>query len=109
VSYSVSKASLSPARRRLLESMQQLYFGRIENLVIQDGQPIFDPMPRVVREHKFGGENGPRAEAATADFLLKTQVIDLFKLFDELGDGIIEVLETKHGLPFRIFVAEVPA
>jgi hypothetical protein len=103
----VSKASLSPARRRLLESLQQLYFGRIENLVIEDGQPIFDPMPRVVREHKFGGENGPSPKSAAADFLLKAQVVELFALFDELRDGILDVLEVKHGLPFRVFVVEV--
>jgi hypothetical protein len=107
VGYSVSKASLSPARRRLLESLQQLYFGRIENLVIQNGQPIFEPMPRVVREHKFGGENGPSPESTAADFLLKAQVVELFELFDGLRDGILDVLEVKHGLPFRVFVVEV--
>jgi hypothetical protein len=102
------KASLSPARRRLLELLQQVNFGRLESLVIADDEPVFDPSPRIVREIKFGGENGPRHEIGAADFNLKSQVIELLAFFDELHNGVIDVLEIKHGLPFRI-VTEVAA
>ena len=101
-----SKASLSPARRRLLEICQQVNFGRVESLVVQGAEPVVDPPPRIVREIKFGGENGPRPELGTADFLLKQQVVELFAFFDELQDGVIAVLEIKHGLPFRVIVTE---
>ena len=57
-------SSLSPARRRLLRLMQQLNFGRIEQLTIRRGEPVLEPMPRLVVEYKFAGENGPRPEAA---------------------------------------------
>ena len=103
------KASLSPARRRLLELLQQVNFGRLESLVIVDGEPVFDPPPRIVREIKFGGENGPRAELGASDFLLKSQVIELLAFFDELQNRTIDVLEIKHGLPFRVIVTEVAA
>ncbi len=105
----LSKAALSPARRRLVELLQQLNFGRVEGLSVLDGDPVFDPPPRVVREVKFGGENGPRPEAAAADFPLKSQLVELFQHFDEIGDGTIDVLEVKHGLPFRMVVAEAAA
>lgn len=105
----LSKASLPPSRRRLLEMFQQINFGRVESLVIQDGDPVLHPRPTIVREHKFGGENGPRAELATDDFLLKQQVVELFAFFDQLQNGEIEVLEIKHGLPFRMIVREVAA
>lgn len=105
----LSKASLPAPRRRLLELMQAINFGRIEGLTILDGNPTFDPPPRVVREIKFGGDNGPRAERDVANFLLKEQVVELFQHFDRLGDGTIEVLEVKHGLPFRMLVAETAA
>jgi hypothetical protein len=62
-----------------------------------------------VREHKFGGENGPRPELATTNFLLKQQVVELFAFFDQLQDGEIDVLEIKHGLPFRMIVTEASA
>lgn len=104
-----SKAALSPARRRLLELMQSIHFGRVENLVVRGGEPSFDPPPRVVREVKFGGDNGPRPELATGDFKLKAQVVELFRELDRLGDGTALVLEVKHGLPFRLLVAEAAA
>lgn len=103
------KASLSPARRRLLELLQQVNFGRMETLVVANGEPVFNPPPRIVREIKFGGENGPRQELGIADFHLKSQVVDLLAFLDELQNGTIDVLDVKHGLPFRAVVAEVPA
>ncbi|QDU76926.1 hypothetical protein Pan97_39830 [Bremerella volcania] len=104
-----SKQDLSACRSRLLELMQSVNFGRIEHLSIAGGEPILDPCPVIVREHKFGGDNGPRPEVAAEDFLLKQKVVELFAFFDELQDGVIDVLEIKHGLPFRMIVTEVPA
>jgi len=105
----LSKAALSPPRRRLVELLQQVNFGRIEGLNVLDGEPLFDPPPRVVREIKFGGDNGPRPEAAAADFALKSQVVELLQSLDWIGDGTIDVLEVKHGLPFRMSIAEAAA
>ena len=49
-----AKSSLSPARTRLVGLMQRLNFGRIDELRILDGEPLFDPPPlgaeaRIVR------------------------------------------------------------
>ena len=106
MSETVTFASLASDRRRLLKRMQQINFGRIEALVIRDGQPVLDPPPRVVREIKFGGENGPRPEAAITDFVLKAQIVEMFRYFDDLGDGVVEFIEVKHGLPFRMAVED---
>jgi hypothetical protein len=57
------KSSLLESHRRLVELMQQVNFGHFENLVIRNGQPVFSPPPRIIREVKLGGENGPRPEA----------------------------------------------
>ncbi len=102
-----SKASLSPARRRLLEIFQQINFGRVQTLVIQSAEPLVDPPPRVVREVKLGGENWPRPELGKTDFLIKKEVVELFSYFDELQDGVIDLIEIKYGLPFRLTVTEV--
>jgi hypothetical protein len=102
-------ASLPPARRRLLALLQQVNFGRLESLIVVNGQPVFDPPPRLVHEIKFGGENGPRQKLATADFVLKSQVVELMTFFDQLQNGTIDTLEVKHGLPFRMIFTEVPA
>jgi hypothetical protein len=102
----VSKGTLSSQRVRLVEVMQALNFGRIERLVIAGGQPVLHPPPRIVREIKFGAENGPRPEVSAEDFALKAQVIELFNSLDELRDGVVEALEIKHGLPFHMLICE---
>lgn len=105
----VSKHDLSARRAGLVELMQAINFGRIEGLVIRQGEPVLDPPPRVIREIKFGGENGPRAELGASDFALKSQVVELFRYFDQVGHGTIDAIEVKHGLPFRMIVTEVAA
>jgi hypothetical protein len=109
VSSSITLASLPPERRHLLKLMQQINFGRIENLTVRNGQPVLSPPPRIVHEMKFGAETGPRPELGTADFLLKRQAVELFEFFDERPNGVIAVLDIKRGLPFRAIVIEVPS
>ncbi len=100
-----TKNTLSPARRHLVQLLQKINFGRIEGLVVRAGEPVLDPPPVTVREHKFAGDNGPRPEIGRADYALKNQVADLMHLLDEVRDGTITVLTVKHGLPFH---AELP-
>jgi hypothetical protein len=101
----LAKSALSESRQRFVELLQRINFGRIECLEILDGQPVLTPPPCVIREHKFCGENNPRPELTSSNFILKAQLVDLFKLFDELRNGTITMLTIKHGLPFH---AELP-
>jgi len=102
----LSKQHLSSNRSRLLEMLQALNFGRIEQLRVISGEPAFDPSPKITREVKFGGENGMRPELSLSDFSLKRQVQELFEELDQIGNGVIDVLVVKHGLPFSMQVAE---
>jgi hypothetical protein len=90
----------------LIELMQQINFGRIEGLLVRNGEPAFVPPPEVIREVKFGGENGPRPERGVDDFALKAQVVELIQQLNGLGDGTVEAIEVKHGLPFRMLLAD---
>lgn len=99
-----TRRTLSPARQHLVHTLQWLNFGKIEQLSVRDGEPTCTDGLRIVREVKFGGENGPRPEAALDDFLLKAQVVELFEYFDRVRDCDIDVLDVKHGLPFRMLV-----
>jgi len=97
-----TKCSLSPLRRRLVEEMQCMNFGRIEELAVRDGDPVLDPSPRIVREFKLGGEQRAPSEDSPEEFVLKAQCVDLFRHMDELRDGAIDVLTIKNGLPFQM-------
>lgn len=104
-----TKSALAAPQHRLVALMQRINYGRIEGLVVRGGAPVFDPPPRIIREIKFGGENGPRPEAAQTDFALKAQVRDLLAQLEALGDGVVACLEIQRGLPFRMTVEEVCA
>ncbi len=98
----ISKSCLPDPHRRLIETMQRLNFGRIENLPVRDGAPIFGPGARFIQKVKIGGDNGPRPEATFDDFLLKKQTIELIETLTDLGDGLVLAIEIKHGLPFAL-------
>ena len=98
----LTKAALSPARKHLIQMMQQLNFGRIEGLYVRGGEPVFDPPPHLVQLIKLGADNGPRPELEHSDFALKSQIVELFDHFKKLDNGNIATLEIQHGLPFRL-------
>ncbi len=101
-----TKAALSASRKRLLETMQRLNFGRIEGLEIRKGEPVFEPAPRIIQDIKIGGENGPRPELTIEDFALKGGVIELFDHLSRIGDGTLESIEVKYGMPFKLVVEQ---
>jgi hypothetical protein len=105
----IAKGLLPPAGQRLVELMQRLHFGQILDLHIRAGQPVLNPLPRLVRDRKLGSEPTPRPASAREDFLLKEQVVELFAYFEHIGDGVIDLIEVKHGLPFRLQHTEPPA
>jgi hypothetical protein len=99
-----TKASLSGPRRRLLEAMQRLNYGRIEGLAIQNGEPVFPPATRIIQDIKIGAENWPRPELTIEDFALKSSVIEFFDHLSRIGDGTVESIEVKGGMPFKLVV-----
>ncbi len=97
---------LSPARQLLLRQLQDLQFGRIENLAVIRGEPVWDAGCRLIRTVKFGSANPP--QTFSADFELKKQVRELFQTLDETSEGLILSLEVKHGLPFAVDIIQSP-
>ena len=99
-----SKGALSKPRQVLIEKMQEILFGRIEQLEVRDGEPVLEPA-RVLKEIVFGKSNGPHPALAKSDFALKEQVVELFRFFDRERTLTIEALVIQHGLPVRMTVA----
>ena len=86
--------------------MQDINFGEFRKITVRNGEPVLDPEPTRIREVKFGGDNSPLAERHAPDFILKSQVVELFDWLHSIRNGVIESLEVKHGLPFRMFLRE---
>lgn len=101
-----TKQSLSPARRRLVELMQEVNFGRIEGLYVRDGEPVLEHTPNVLRDIVFGKMNAPNPARGRDDFALKEQLIELFELFDRERSVTVESLVVQNGLPIRMTVAD---
>lgn len=99
---------VSPARHRLLALCQKLNFGRIELIPVRDGQPILDPTPATAKEVKFASDNDPREDLRRTEFLQKRQIQDFCHQLDQLQNGVIEFLEVKHGIPFKMIVRSSP-
>lgn len=101
----VTKAALTPARKRLIELMQEIRYGRIERLLIRDGEPVFDPPPAVLRMFLLGRENAAHAARGSDDFTLKKKTMELFGIFDRERSLTIQELIIENGLPVRMTVA----
>ena len=97
---------LTPAFRRLVELMQNINFGWIERLEVRGGQPVLSPMPRIVRDRKFGSRHGPTQHASHQNFALKESVRECIDAIGTIGDGIVERLEIQNGLPFRLLAPD---
>lgn len=99
-----STGDLLPSERRLLSVMSALGFGRLEYVQIRNGEPVLDPGPMIVRDVKFGVQDGARPKTTSGDFELKQQVAELFEYTRSVDVGEIRALEVRHGLPFAMEV-----
>jgi len=94
------KSDLTPRQRALVETMQRVRFGRIEHLIVRDGDPVIERgATRVVRSIRFEGENGPHPALDREDTVLKAKVMNLLQRLEELGEGTVAVLHFGDGLP----------
>jgi hypothetical protein len=99
-----SKSALTPERKWIVELMQMINFGRIENLLVKNREPVIDLNLRVIRDFKFNGENQPRPELNSKNFELKSEVKEFFASLDQLDTECRVNIEVKHGLPFRMSI-----
>ncbi len=102
---SISKRTLSTERRRLVEVMQDLNFGRIEGVAVRDGEPVWDPAPRTLRDIRLRKSRGPHRMRGAPEFTLRAEVVELLEFFDRERSLLIETLDVQHGLPHRMVVA----
>ena len=98
---------LSPDRKRLVEEMQALGYGRLHNREVRNGEPVYDPPPTRTRVLLLGGRGQDVSAACQTDFVLKKAHRELFALFDREQMLLIEELVVENGLPIRVVLSEV--
>jgi len=97
-------SQLSAPRQVLVRLLQSINFGCVEDLEIRRGDPVFCPAPMVLVEVKLDAEIDARPETELADFELRSEVVRLVEQFDKMGDGSIERIDVRHGIPRRVVI-----
>jgi hypothetical protein len=87
--------------------MRDVQFGRFEDLRVENGEPVFNPPPRLIKVRRIGSaeESNP---SAPDDFFVKRAIADLLHELSGLGNGTVARLEFRRGLPVLLEVA-IPA
>lgn len=98
----LTKQDLSPARQQLIEMMQRLNFGRIEHLEVRHGEPVVQPAPFATQSIKIGAESGPAVQIHLKNFQLRDSHLHLLQHLDAIGNGVIDELEVRHGIPQQL-------
>jgi hypothetical protein len=101
-----SSITWTPQQRQLIELMQRIRYGTIIRMQILHGQPDFNSRIEWKRTVKILGENRPHPRLGQS-FVPKQEIIELFRLFETLGDGEIHNLEIRDGIPFLFEIKEV--
>jgi len=78
----MTKSSLNPGQRQIVEIIEALGFVVIESLLIRGGLPCFNPEPRIVQTIKLGSETERQPDRSCADFTLKKEFESLFDQLD---------------------------
>jgi hypothetical protein len=97
-------SDLSPARQALVRLCQAINHGSIEDFEVRHSEPVFDPMPLMLKNVKLDSDEGPRPEITLADFVVSAEVGRLMSLLDEMGCGTIRRVEVQGGIPRRMIV-----
>ena len=97
----MTKSALGLGQRRTVEIIEELGFGRIEQLLIRDGEPCYKRAPRIVQEIKLSSEHEWPVDRSSADLTLKKEFESLFEQLIRLRDGIVDI-EVRHSAPFRL-------
>lgn len=100
----VEAGSLSPNQRRLLERMRTLGFGTIRGLNVRNGEPLFDPLPVVVRVLRTAEMPPVTNRLSPGSYSPCREQLACLRHLAEIGDGVVDVIKVHDGLPVQLEV-----
>jgi len=95
-------SQLSPERRALVRLCQTINHGSIEDLEVRRSEPVFDPLPVMLKDMKLDADEEFRRESALNDFVVTDHVNRLCRLLDKMADGPRRSPELTHFCSFRV-------
>jgi hypothetical protein len=101
-------SQLSAPRQTLIRRCQQINFGKIAQFLVHNREPVLTPETEIFVDIKLDGNDGPRLEQNLSDFELSREIVRLFAQMDAIGNGVVEHLEVRAGIPRRI-IFKAPA
>jgi hypothetical protein len=96
-------SDLSAPRQSLVRLCQALNYGQIQMIEVRNGEPMLGSA-RVFTDLNLTGEDSNRPQGDLADFALRNEVCMLMVQIDELGNGIINRLDVRAGIPRRVLI-----
>ena len=97
-------SQLSAPRQALVRLCQSLDYGQILKLHIFNSEPQFHPPPTIVHDIKLDEPLGDRTELELPDFVVRQEVCRLLEQIDAIGNGCIDKIEVRGGLPKRLIL-----
>ena len=91
---------LTPAERQLLRTAQQIWFGRIEQITLQDGQPVRLELARTIHSVKL--DTSTTIPEISEEFSLRNEARRLIATVRATRSGHITRLEIRHGIPILV-------
>lgn len=100
------RSSLSKGQLWVLQIVESIGFGRIEDLCIRGGVPAYGPATTIIREIKLDRAS-EEVRRSIADMNLRAEFARLFEELARIGYGEVD-LDIRHHLPFRLVVRSSP-
>jgi hypothetical protein len=103
----MTKQSLSNTDRRLVALCQRIRYGTILRLRVRNGEPDWNGGVRWKQTVMVTGENDPHPCLSLTDYPLRREVVEFFRLLNQIGDGEILNVGIRNGLPFTFQIEGV--
>src|SRR5437868_9093853 len=94
-------SQLSPALQALVRLCQDVNFGQVRDVRLQDGDPVLSSAC-VLAEERLDRPAEPRPDTGLNDFVLCEEWCRLLARLDPIRDGTIDRIEVLAGIPRRI-------
>jgi len=90
--------------RAFAKLVHETRFGSIRDFRLSEGRPVIDDSTQISVEYKLSGLESGEEVMDIDTFLERPQVRTMLAKFQQVGNGVVECLDVRDGLPFKMSV-----